>query len=112
MSIANGQHVLSGYVFFYFFDWWSDAKLSGPMLAVLGRSWGLSWRSLAVLAVYVGGRGPKNAKNMSFLNACLFPERERDLRPGGRSWVVLRAYVGGLGPLLEPMLAVLGPLGA
>ena len=29
-----------------------------------------------------------------------------------RSWAALGAYVDGLGPLLEPMLAVLGRLGA
>ena len=48
---------------------------------------------------------------MSILKTCLFLERERDLRPGGRSWAALRAYVGGLGSLLGPMLAILGPLG-
>ena len=56
----------------------------------------------------MGGLGLKNAKSMPTLKMCVFLERERDLQPGGRSWVVLRAYVGGLGPLLEPMLAVWG----
>ena len=28
-----------------------------PMLAVLGRSWGLCWRSWAALGAYVGGLG-------------------------------------------------------
>ena len=56
-----------------------------PMLAVLGRSWGLCWRSWAALGAYVGGLGPKNAKNMATSKTCLFLERERDLRPGGRS---------------------------
>ena len=56
----------------------------------------------------MGGLGPENAKNMATLKRCLFLERERDLRPGGRSWAALGAYVVGLGPHLEPMLAVLG----
>ena len=56
-----------------------------PMLAVLGRSWGLCWRSRAALGAYVGGLWPKNAKNMATLKTCLFLERGRDLRPGGRS---------------------------
>ena len=30
---------------------------SGPKLAVLGRSWGLCWRSWAALGAYVGGLG-------------------------------------------------------
>ena len=79
-----------------------------PMLAVLGRSWGLCWRSWAALGAYVGGLGPKNAKNMATLKMCLFFEREGDLRLWDRSWATLGAYVGGLGPLLEPMLEVLG----
>ena len=44
---------------------------------------------------------------MTTLKMCLFLERERDLRPGGRSGAALGAYVVGLGPLLDPMLAVL-----
>ena len=61
--------------------------LLGPMLAVLGRSWGLCWRSWASLGPYVDGLGSllENAKNMATLKMCLFLERERDLRPGGRS---------------------------
>ena len=59
--------------------------LLGLMLAVLGRSWGLCWRSWVALGAYMGGLGPKNAKNMATLKICLFPERERDLQPGGRS---------------------------
>ena len=65
----------------------------------LGRSRGLCWRSCAALGAYVGGLGPllgallavlgrlgpKNAKNIATLKMCLFLERERDLRPGGRS---------------------------
>ena len=56
-----------------------------PMLSVLGRSWGLCWRSWAAFGAHVDGLGPKNAKNMATLKMCLFLERERDLRPGGRS---------------------------
>ena len=59
--------------------------LLGPMLAVLGRSWDLCWRSWAAFGAYVGGLGPKNAKNMATLKMYLLLERERDLRPGGRS---------------------------
>ena len=81
--------------------------LLGLMLAVLSRSWGLCWRSWVALGAYMGGLGPENAKNMATLKMCLFPQRERDLRPGGRSSVALGADVVGLGPLLGPMLAVL-----
>ena len=84
----------------------------GPVLAVSGHSLGLCWRSWVALGAYMGGLGPKNAKNMATLMATfkiyLFLEREHDLRPGGRSGAALGAYVVGLGPLLEPMLAVLG----
>ena len=57
----------------------------GPLLGLCWLSWGLCWRSWAALGTYVGGLGPKNAKNMPTLKMCLFLERERDLRPGGRS---------------------------
>ena len=60
-------------------------SLLGLMLAVLGRSWGVCWRSWVALGAYMGGLGPENAKNMATLKKCLFLERERDLRPGGRS---------------------------
>ena len=59
------------------------------MLAVLGRSWDLCWRSWAA-------PGP------------LWAVLSRSWGLFARSWVALGAYVGGLGPLLEPMLAVLG----
>ena len=61
------------------------ALLLDPLLAVLRRSWGLCWRSWAVL-------GPLFAV----------------LR---RSWAALGASVGGLGPHLGSLLAVLGRLG-
>ena len=59
------------------------------MLAVLGRSWGLCWRSGAALGVYVGGLGPLLGPMLAVLGP-------------------LGTYVGGLGQLLGPMLAVLG----
>ena len=59
--------------------------LLGPLCAVLGRSWSLCWRSWAALGAYVGALGPKTVQNMATLKMCLFPERERDLRPEGRS---------------------------
>ena len=62
--------------------------LLGPMLAVLGRSWALCWRSWAVL-------GPMLAVLGRSWALCW------------RSWAALGLYVGGLGPLLGPMLAVL-----
>ena len=67
-------------------------EVDGPLCAVLGRSWGLCWRSGGGLGTYFGDLGP-------FLGLY------------GRSWAALGAYVGGLGPLLGPLLAVLGRLG-
>ena len=68
----------------------------------LGRSWGVCWRSWAVL-------GRKISKNMTNLKLSLFLEREeRDLRPWGavlgRSW----GLCGWSWPLVGPMLAILG----
>ena len=37
---------------------------------------------------------------MTTLKMCLFPEWERDVRPGRWSCAALGAYVGSLGPLL------------
>ena len=62
-----------------------DREVDGPVWVILGRSWDLCVRSWAALGAYVGGLGPKNAKNMATMKMCLFLERERDLRPGGRS---------------------------
>ena len=99
MRDVDRQHVLSLHFVFYIFDRWSDVKLTdlcgwswdglrasvgglnpllGPLLVVLGRSWG-----------YVGDLG-------LLLGLC------------GRSRVALGPSVGGLGPLLEPSLAILG----
>ena len=41
---------------------------------------------------------------MTTLKLYSFLERERDLRPRGRSWPALGPSVGGLRPLWEPML--------
>ena len=66
---------------------------SGAWGAVLRRSWGLCWRSWVALGAYVGDPGPL-------------------LGLYWRSWAALGAAACGPGPLLEPMLAVLGHLGA
>ena len=73
--------------------------LSGPMLAVLGRSWayvddlgrsrGPCWRSWAALGAYVGGLGSGSGPKSAVLDC------SRGL--SWRSW-----------PLLGPMLAILG----
>ena len=69
------------------------------MLAVLGRSWRLSWRSWAALGAYVGGLGPLLAPMLAVLAALgasvggpgpswaekwPWPEREGDLAGGSR----------------------------
>ena len=41
--------------------------LLGPMLAVLGRSWGLCWRSWAALRAYVGGLGSGSGPKLAVL---------------------------------------------
>ena len=79
-----------------------------PMLAVLGRSWGLCWRS-----------GAEKCKEHSYHeNVCISRAGARSAawrsvlsRSWGlcwRSWAALGAYVGGLGPLLELSLAFVG----
>ena len=68
-------------------------EVDGPLCAVLGLSWGLCWWSWGGLGTYVGGPG---------------------LLPGlfGQSWaglvLLLEPMLAVLGPLLGPMLAVLG----
>ena len=79
---VEGQHVLSMYLFFFFFDWWSIVKLRG----VLGHSLGLLGLSLASLEAPWGA-----------LEA---------------SWTCLGPVLGHLGPLLGPLGALLDPLGA
>ena len=54
--------------------------LLGPMLAVLGRSWGLCWRSEAALGIYVGGPGGPEGR---------WERRER--REAGMDPIALRA---------------------
>ena len=53
------------------------------MLAVLGRSWGLCWRSWAALGAYVDGLGPLSGPKLAVLGEkWLKPERGRDLASG------------------------------
>ena len=78
---VEGQHVLSMYFFFCFFDWWSIVKLRG----LLGRSLGLLGLSLASLEAPWGA-----------LEA---------------SWTSLGPVLGHLGALLDPLGALLGRSG-
>ena len=96
----------------------------GPLCAVLGRSWGLSWQSGGGLGVYVGGLGTLLSlygRSWVVLGASIvglgctcaaLGAYVGDLGPllglYWRSWVALGAAVCGPGPLLEPKLAVLG----
>ena len=108
--------------------------LFGAMLAVLGRSWDLCWRTwplLGPLLAVLGRLGPKNVEEYDYLKTCLFLERERDLPPRGavlglpwtlcwRSWAAPGTYAAGLGALLGlccrswaalgPYVEGLGPL--
>ena len=79
---VEGQHVLSMYFFFFFFDLWSIVKLRG----LLGRSLGLLGLSLASLEASWGA-----------LQA---------------SWTSLGPVLGHLGTLLGPLGALLDPFGA
>ena len=63
--------------------------LLGPMLAVLGHSWALRWRSWIALRAYVGGLGPLLGPMLAVL---------------GRSWALCWRSWAALGV----MLAVLG----
>ena len=64
--------------------------LLGPMLAVLGRSWGLCWRSWAALGAHVGGLGSGSGPKLAVLGPMLAvlgekwpkPERGGDLASG------------------------------
>ena len=55
----------------------------GSMLAVLGRSWGLCWRSWAALRAYVGGLGSGSGPKLAVL---------------GPKWSVLEAIRAKSGP--------------
>ena len=57
----------------------SLGPLLGPMLAVLGCSWGLCWRSWAALGAYVGCLGPSWAEKWPWLEREGL--RERGLGP-------------------------------
>ena len=70
-----------------------DHGIDVPLLAVLGRSCGLCWRSWAALGAYVGGLGLLLGPMLTVLG------RFRGL--SGRSW-----------DAFGPKLAVLGGLGA
>ena len=89
---VDGQHVLFFDNFLRHFRWMVDREADGPLCAVLGRSWGLCWRSGGGLGTCVGDLGPL-------------------LGLYWRSWHALGATVCDPGPLLEPMLAVLGRSG-
>jgi len=99
-------------------------SLWGPLCAVLGRSWGLCWRSGGGLGTYVGdlemllglyGRSwvalGASIGDLGCTWAAL-GAYVGDLKPllglYWRSWAALGAAVCGPGPLLEPMLSVLG----
>ena len=64
--------------------------LLGPMLAVLGRSWGLCWQSWAALGAHVGGLGSGSGPKLAVLGPMLAvlgekwpkPERGGDLASG------------------------------
>ena len=81
-----------------------DREVDGPVLVVLGRSWGLCCGSWAALGAYFGGLGAVWGPMLAILG--------RSWHLCWRSLAALGAYVGGLGPLLELMLTVLGSLGA
>ena len=126
---VDGQHVFSLYLFFYVFDCWSDAKLSGrcgwswvplgasaggiepllgPLWAVLGYSWrlcGRSWPLLgpqwAVLAALEASIGGLGVWGS------MLAVLGRSWGRCGWSWAALRGHVGGPGPLLWPLLAIL-----
>ena len=99
-------------------------SLLGPLCAVLGRSWGLCWRSGGGLGTYVGDLElllGLYGRSWAALGAsigglgCTWAARGAyvgDLGPllglYWRSWHALGATVCDPGPLLEPMLAVLG----
>ena len=95
---------------------------AGPMLTVLGRSWGRCWRSwrlLEPLLALLGRLGHKKVEEHDhFENVLISRAGARSGAWGAvlrrswglcwRSWVALGPSVGGLGPLLEPTLAILG----
>ena len=102
-------------------------SLLGPLCAVLGRSWGLCWRSGGGLGTYVGDLGPLlglYGRSWAALGASIgglgctwaaLGAYVGDLGPllglYSRSWSALGAAVCGPVPLLEPILAVLAALG-
>ena len=80
------------------------------MLAVLGHSWGLCWRSWAALGAYCDGLGQPFRPMLAVVGRSLWPMLAVWGRSWGlcwRSWAALGARVGGLGALLGLMFAVL-----
>ena len=53
----------------YFSSGSANLEVLGPMLAVLGRSWDLCWRSWAALRAYVGGLGSGSGPMWAVLGA-------------------------------------------
>ena len=99
---VEGQHVLSMYVFFFFFDWWSIVKLRG----LLGRSLGLLGLSLASL------EAPWGALEASWTSlGPVLGHLGPLLGPRGALLGLLGALLGPLGALLDPLGTLLGPLG-
>ena len=120
------------------FRWIVDREVDGPgvdglksllrpLCAVLGRSWGLCWRSGGSLGTYVG-----DLELLLGLYGRSWAALGASIGGLGCTWAALGAYVGDLGPLLglysrswsalgaavcgpvpllEPILAVLAALG-
>ena len=76
---VDGQHAKVFVICLLHFRLTVDREDDVPVWVVLGRSWGLCWRSWVALGAYVGGLGPLWA-------LCW------------RSWAALRAYVRGPRP--------------
>ena len=117
---VDGQHVFLLLFFFDVFDGRSIVKLAGlcewsqvplgasvcgpgpllgpvlsvlgPMLAVFSCSWACTGGPVLLLEPMC----PKHTKKIATLKMCSFLQRERDLRPRGRSWATLRPPVGSL----------------
>ena len=94
-------------VFLLYFRWNFDREVDvGPMLAVLGCSWGLCWRSWAALGAYVGGPGRTGGGRRTYVG-----DLELLLGLYGRSWAALGASIGGLGCTWAALGAYVGGLG-
>ena len=78
-------------------------SLLGPLGAVLGRSWGLCWRSGGGLGTYVG-----DLEMLLGLYGRSWVALGASIGGVGCTWAALGGFVGNLGLLLGPKLAVLG----